>query len=231
MQKIVIANLKMNLSKKEIISYLDKINKLKEDNFIVCVPSIFLHLNNEYKNAKIGSQNFYYDDKGSYTGEISPLYLKEEGIKYSLVGHYERREYFNENFNVINKKVISGLKNNIKLIVCIDSLSKTFIKYEIHSIFKNVKKEDLKNVLIAYEPSYMIGSGKKVNYEQVNNNVNYIKSIFKKDYNIDVKVLYGGSVDENNIEKIYNKTNIDGVLVGKSALDYEKIMKIIKMSN
>ena len=231
MQKIVIANLKMNLSKKEIISYLDKINKLNEDNLIVCVPSIFLHFNNEYKNTKMGSQNFYYEDKGSYTGEISPIYLKEEGIKYSLVGHYERREYFNENFNVINKKVISGLKNNIKLIVCIDSLSKTFIKYEIHSIFKNVKKEDIKNVLIAYEPSYMIGSGKEVNYEHVNNNINYIKKIFKKDYNIDIKVLYGGSVDENNIEKIYSKTNIDGVLVGKSALDYEKIMKIIKMSN
>ena len=77
----------------------------------------------------------------------------------------------------------------------------------------------------------MIGSGKEVNYEHVNNNINYIKKIFKKDYNIDIKVLYGGSVDENNIEKIYSKTNIDGVLVGKSALDYEKIMKIIKMSN
>lgn len=89
MQKIVIANLKMNLSKKEIISYLDKINKLNEDNLIVCVPSIFLHFNNEYKNTKIGSQNFFYEDKGSYTGEISPIYLKEEGIKYSLVGHYE----------------------------------------------------------------------------------------------------------------------------------------------
>lgn len=237
MGKIVVANLKMNMMASSIDSYLNYINKkIETEDFIVCPTSIYVpyFLNKKYS---VGIQNVFFKNEGAYTGEVSARQARSLGIKYTIIGHSERRTYFDESETDINKKVLQALNNNLKVIFCVGetleekNLLKTdkVLKRQLTYGLKNIKIEDLENIYIAYEPVWSIGSGNVLDNETIEKIVYYIKSIVMSMYDInDVNVLYGGSVDDKNI-KILNKIkNISGFLVGSASLDPKKITNIVK---
>jgi triosephosphate isomerase len=235
MKKLIVANLKMNLTLEEANDYLDIIKKniIDQLEIIICPSFPFLPLFKN-KDYKLGAQNCYYLDKGSYTGEVSPLQLKTIGVSYIIVGHSERRIYFKENNELINDKLKAILKHNIKPILCIGEtmeerlLHKTFIvlKKQLNEALKDIESDMLTDIVIAYEPVWAIGSGKTPTSQEIAEVINYIKDLIKKEYKIDnIIVLYGGSVNLKNIKAI---TNIaDGVLIGSASIDADNFINMI----
>ena len=236
MKKIVALNLKMNLGYEEALEYVNTIkDKISDTYEVIFFPSaIFLHL---FKKSgyQIGSQNVHYENKGAFTGEISPYQLKTSGIDYTIVGHSERRLYFKEDDKLINKKVIGALKNNLKVILCVGEtdeerrLKKTalVISNQIERALKNIDSFDLRDVIIAYEPVWAIGSGKTSSKEEIADAIKFIKKIIFQRYDINIRVLYGGSVNKDNIKTIMNIENVDGILVGSSSFNPNYLISMI----
>lgn len=232
--KYVILNHKMNLTYEEIIDYVDKLKELKltNINLITCPSSIYLSM---FKDLNVACQNVSSFEKGSYTGELAAYQLKSLGIKYSLVGHSERRQYFNEDNLIVNKKIINLLKNDIKPILCIGEtleakkLKKTgavLIK-QLRQALKDVSVDDLKKVIIAYEPVWSIGTGVIPSPNEIDEVVDYIKDTIYRTYNLEIPVLYGGSINDENISLLEKCKNIEGYLIGGASLDINKITNII----
>ena len=235
MEKIVAANLKMNFTLKEVEQY---INELKQqdnsNNFIIFPSSLYLEnfVNNDFK---VGSQNICDFENGAYTGEISAKQVKSIGCDYTLVGHSERRKNYHETDEMINEKVRLALENNLKVVICIgetleerkQNRTERVLRSQIEIGLKSI--DDLSNVIIAYEPVWAIsssGTGIVATNEDIYNATKFIKDTVYDNYAFDIKVLYGGSVNENNIEEINRVDNISGVLVGGASLKPEKIERI-----
>ena len=233
MNKLYILNHKMNLTKDNIDTYIKKINKLSTTNhIIICPSSIYL---NDFKlntNYDISSQNIHYMDEGSYTGEISAKQLNSLNIKYTLVGHFERRILFNETEEIINKKISSCIRNNIIPILCIgeyeelDTYNKTIsvLSSQLNNALKN---NNIKEIIIAYEPAWSIGTGKIPNKDILNKIIKYIYDYLNDNYHIKFNIVYGGSVTKENINDIISISNIDGVLLGPISLDIDSLKIII----
>ena len=229
MSKLVLANLKMYQSSKESVD--DYINKMKEakGKFIV-FPSV-IYLEKFIQNNFIcGVQNASAHNPGPYTSEVSIHALKNMGVKYVLLGHSEVRQNMSEDDELINKKIKQALDNKLKVVLCIgesleaynQSQTKAILKDQIYKALKNITKE----VIISYEPVWAIGSGKTPTNNEIEDIANYIKSLF----NYDVKVLYGGSVSDKNINTLNEIPNIDGFLIGKAATNPSSLMKIIEVA-
>lgn len=224
--KIVAANLKMNLNYEEIKNYVQKIENYDNKNIIFIPTSIYApyFLNRGYS---VGVQNCYCMDKGAYTGEVSPSQIKSMGIDYVLIGHSERRIYFKEDNDLLNKKIREALKNNLKVIYCIGeteeerNLGKTkeVLKEELMSGLKDIDDE----VIIAYEPVWAIGTNVTPTSLEIEDAISYIKSLYN------YPTLYGGSTNDKNIEELNSIKNVDGFLIGGASLDVEKLEKIIKI--
>lgn len=239
MNKIIVLNHKMNLNYDELEEYIEKINKVKTNNKIIVMPS-YLYIESFIKKSKydIGSQNISNKLYGSYTGEISIIQLHSLGIKYSLVGHSEIRSNFNEIDEIVNEKVRLCLNNDIIPIICVgETLSEkqngdTFIKINnqiSHAVLGLDDISEKKEIIIAYEPIYAIGTGKTLTNEEIGKVINYIYEIISKYKNIEFKILYGGSVNKENIKRILNIEKIDGVLIGTVSSKINEIIKIIEM--
>jgi triosephosphate isomerase len=239
MKKVIIANLKMNLIKEECEQYLQTIKgKITDELEVIICPSFpFLSIFIS-KEFKLGAQNTFYLEKGSYTGEVSSIQLKSIGVKYIIVGHSERRKYLNENNDLINKKIIAVLKQNINPILCIGeteeekAMHKTavVIKKQLDEALKNVEPEDLNDIVIAYEPVWAIGSGITPTLDEINDSISFIKNIILQKYNFDhIKVLYGGSVNLDNIKQIMNLSYVDGVLIGSASTDPNTFIKMLSI--
>ncbi len=235
--KVVVANHKMNLTVREISDYLKKISKINNKNVIICPTSIYApyFLQNGYS---VGLQNISYKEKGAYTGEISPVQASSMGISYAIVGHSERRELFDEKDYEVHAKVINALDNNMGVILCVgetdeekDMLRTEYIlKKEIRNALKDIKKEDECKIMIAYEPIWSIGSGKLPKNKEIEEIVVYIKEVLKKLGLSNIRILYGGSVNEKNIKELKKLKGIDGFLVGGSSLDPDKFLKIVEVA-
>lgn len=234
---LVVANLKMNMLVSDVATYLDKINTLENKNLVVCPTSIYTpyFLKKKYK---VGLQNVHFESEGSYTGEISPLQASKMGVEYVLVGHSERRIYFGEDDIDINKKVLECLKNDLKVILCIGEtneekdMMKTskVLKRQLMYALRNV--EDFKNIYIAYEPVWSIGTNVIPSAKDLGSAVDFIENTIYKNFDTtDVKVLYGGSINEENIKELKQIKNLDGFLIGKSSCDAEKLINILKILN
>lgn len=232
--KYIIANLKMNMTTIEISEYLKKINKkIFISNLIICPTSIYIpyFLNHSYD---VGIQNIYYENDGSFTGEVSPKQASSLGIKYAIVGHSDRRIMGEDNI-IINMKVKKALENDMKVILCIGEtfeereMFKTdkIIKNQIISALRNISKEDLKNILIAYEPVWAVGTNKLPNKKDISGCINFIKNICKTNLGVIPFILYGGSINEKNIKQLNEIENLDGFLIGNSSCDADKLIKII----
>jgi len=189
---------------------------------------------------RIGAQNMYFEEKGAFTGEISPYFLKEIGCQYVILGHSERRDIFHETNEMINRKIKKALIIGLNPIVCLGEhideremgKTKDFILNQFINTFKDLTKEDIIKIVIAYEPIWAIGTGKTATPEQAEEIHIYIRKIIEKTYDIHtaqkVRIQYGGSIRPQNAETLFNKENIDGGLVGGASLEADSLFKIIK---
>jgi triosephosphate isomerase (TIM) len=220
MKKIIIANWKCNPA---TLTEANKIFNSAEKNIskaeiVICPPFIYLqNLAKKKSKVKLGAQDCFWQNGGSYTGEISPLMLKNIGCRYVIIGHSERRKHNKENNQIIEKKVEVALKVGLKPILCIDKISQ---------ITKNIEKYS-SAVIIAYEPLFAIGTGKSCSIEKAEKTRRLIQGkIGKKGM-----ILYGGSVDSQNIEGYIKGAGFQGVLVGGSSLNSKEFKKMVEKIN
>lgn len=237
MRKPIIAgNWKMYKTIAEAVEFVNEI-KGKVNNTdveaVICAPFTLLKdLKEATKGTpiKIGAQNMHYADNGAFTGEISAPMLKELDIDYVVLGHSERRQYFNETNETVNKKVLKALEAGIDPILCIGETleereadkTKDVCKVQTEKALENVTAEDMKKVVIAYEPIWAIGTGKTATAEQANDVIAYVREVVKglygEEISEEVRIQYGGSVKPSNVSEIMNQTDIDGALVGGASL-------------
>lgn len=236
--KIIIGNMKMYMNISDIKDYLNKIDNKITDNVILCPTSIYIPYFLE-KKYKVAIQNVYFEDNGAYTGEVSIEQVKNIGIDYIIIGHSERREYFHETDYDINKKVIKALSNDLKIIICIGETifdknnfnTNNILREQLEISLNNVSSKYQDNIIIAYEPRWAIGSGMVPNNYEIFDTINYIKSFIKKRYNMNIKVVYGGSINDTNINNLNKIDNIDGFMIGMSCTNPYKFLKIISIIN
>jgi triosephosphate isomerase len=188
----------------------------------------------------VGAQNMYYKETGAFTGEISPVFLKDLGCKYVILGHSERRDIFNETDDLINKKLKKALECDLKPIVCIGEhleereagRTEDVIENQFNLTFKGLKSEELSKVIIAYEPIWAIGTGKTATPEQAEEIHIFIRELISNTYGKNtaetVRIQYGGSIKPTNAKEIFKKENIDGGLVGGASLQSKSLYEIIK---
>ncbi len=234
--KYIVLNHKMNMDYKTMKIYLEQLKKLdtKGNKLIVCPSDIYL---TNFLEAQfiVGSQNASSNKDGAYTGEVSAAQLRSLGVKYTLVGHSERRKYFKESNQEINKKIRLLLLNKIKPILCVgeslneknsDSTKEVIFK-QLKGAFDKLSKKNVDNLIIAYEPVWAIGSGNIPTKEEIETVISYIKDLIFQNFNVNIKILYGGSVNEKNIDIINQVQGLDGYLLGTVSLDIEKMRVLI----
>ncbi len=246
MRKPIIAgNWKMH---KVTTEALELVKQLKDEanktdvEVVVCCPFTVL---NEVKkalegsNLKLGAQNMHWEEEGAFTGEISANMLVDMGVDYVIIGHSERRQYFNETDETVNKKTIKAIEKGLKPIVCVgetlvereDNNTFDVIKKQILAAFENMNSKDIENVVIAYEPIWAIGTGKTASSKEANEVIAYIRSLIEEKYgeevSEEVRIQYGGSVKASNTTEIMNETDIDGALVGGASLKAEEFLGIV----
>ena len=234
----------MNKTIAESLSFVNDVkDRVKNENVdvVICAPFIALKdLVEATKgtNIKIGAQNMHFEESGAYTGEVSAAMLNEIGVDYVIIGHSERRQYFNETNEAVNKKVLKALKEGLLPIVCCGETleqreagdTKEHCKEQIQKALKNVPKCDLEKIVIAYEPIWAIGTGKTATSEDANDVISYIRNVVRELYgNLadNVRIQYGGSVKPSNISEIMAKSDIDGALVGGASLASEDYVNLI----
>ena len=235
----------MNMLPNEAMSFIENLApKVKEGQkeVILCVPYIDLFyslLAAQQTNIKIGAQNMHFEDKGAYTGEISGEMLEAIRVEYVIIGHSERRQYFNETDESVNKKIKSALNHNLKPIVCVGETleqkemgkAEEIITSQVKKALDGLEPKSLEKVIIAYEPIWAIGTGKTATKEDANNSIKAIRKEIEKNYGENVAeniiILYGGSVNKDNAKELFNMSDIDGGLVGGASLKLDDFEKII----
>ena len=230
--KIIVGNIKMNLKFSELSNYLNKFKDINNKNLIICPSYIYIPYFLNY-NFSVGSQNVCIDLDGNYTGEISASQLKSIGVSYTIIGHSERREKLKETDIDINKKIKSSLNSKLKVILCVgESLEQlalhkreSVIKRQIKNAFIDIK--DISQVIIAYEPIWSVGTNKIPPKEEIEKTITYIKELVYDLYKTKIKVIYGGSINEKNIDHIKSINNIDGFLIGSASINPDQFIKIV----
>ena len=245
-RKVIAGNWKMNMLPNEAMNFingLEPIVKSANCEIVLCVPYTDLFyslLTAQNTNIKIGAQNMHWEEKGAYTGEIAPQMLKCINVEYVIIGHSERRAYFAETDETVNKKVKAALIHELKPILCVGEtlkqkelgLAEEVITQQTELALEGLTKEQVQNVIIAYEPIWAIGTGKVATKEDANERVmkirNKIASLYGKEVAQNVTILYGGSVNAQNAKELFNTSDIDGALVGGASLKLDEFQKIIK---
>ena len=231
--RMIIGNFKMNLNSTEIDNYIDFFKGKRLDNVIFSPPAIYLE--RFIKNGfTVCSQDVGFSVKGAYTGDISASELKSIGVTYSIVGHSERRKYYSDN-RYVNDKIKLLLNEGIVPILCIGETkeerdnNKTFevLSKEISEALQNIDTNLLNNVIIAYEPVWSIGTGVIPTNNDILDTIAFIKNYLKGNYNVSLKVLYGGSVNNDCIDNLESIPNIDGYLVGGCSIKCEEFDRLI----
>ena len=250
MRKTIIAgNWKMNKTPSEAKALLEEIIPLVKDancEVVACVPYVDLATAVEVTkdtNIKIGAQNCHWEESGAYTGEISAAMLKDIGVDYVVIGHSERRQYFGETDETVNKRTKAALAAGLKVIVCVGELlwerecniTNEVIARQIKLDLWDVTPEEMKNVVIAYEPVWAIGTGKTATADQAEEVCNFIRMCLKTLYGLEVAssvtIQYGGSMNDQNAAELLAKTNVDGGLIGGASLVAEKFAAIVKAAD
>lgn len=230
MNKLIVLNHKMSLLYDDLYSYIAKTNEIETDNNIVICPSnIYLEAFINNSDWSIGTQNFHYSTDEKHTGEISTDQLKSLGIEYSIIGHYERVNEFNETKNIVNSKLIAALDSNILPILCfgenIDEDYKEVLPNLLDGYLKDI--QNIEFITFAYEPIYAVGTGALPSIEKIKEVINYISKYLEEKYNKKPIIIYGGSVDSSNIKDIIDLEEIDGVLIGDNSSNIKEVERII----
>ena len=244
-KKVIAGNWKMNMLPNEAIKFIEEIAPLVKDTqneVILCVPYTDLFyalLTAQGTNIKIGAQNMHWEEKGAYTGEISAQMLKCIGVDYVIIGHSERRQYFAETDETVNKKIKAALKNELKPIVCVGETleqreagkTEEIITMQTKLALEGLTQEEVNKVIIAYEPIWAIGTGKTATSEDANNSIkairNEIANLYGSEVADEIIIQYGGSVKSSNAKELFTTSDIDGGLVGGASLKAEEFAKIV----
>lgn len=246
MRKPIIAgNWKMNKTAKEAAELINELKPLvakSKPEVVVCVPYTDLCTVAEAikgSKIKLGAENVAWADNGAFTGEISADMLKEIGVEYVIIGHSERRQYFGETDESVNKRLKQALKNGLKPIVCVGETltereknkTKRVLKKQVLEGFADITAEDFANIVIAYEPVWAIGTGKTATADEANKTIGYIRTLVKKTWGQDVakslRIQYGGSMKPGNAKELMAMRNIDGGLIGGAALKANDFAAIV----
>ena len=244
-KKVIAGNWKMNMLPDEAIKFIEELTPLVKDTeneVILCVPYTDLFyalLTAQNTNIKIGAQNMHFEEKGAYTGEVSGKMLKAINVEYVIIGHSERRQYFNETDETVNKKLKAAFTYGLKPIVCVGETleereaGKTtdIITKQTELALEGLTEEQVENTIIAYEPIWAIGTGKTATSEDANNSIkeirNKIKEIYGQKVSDRVIIQYGGSVKSTNSKELFSMSDIDGGLVGGASLKADEFSKIV----
>ena len=242
---IIAGNWKMNKTVKEAVELVKELKPLVKDAkcdvvvcpTYVCLPAVLEEVKGS--NIKVGAQNMHFEESGAYTGEIAPKMLEELGVHYVIIGHSERRQYFNETDETVNKKVKKAFEHNLIPIVCCGesldqregNITEKVLEEQIKVGLKELNKEQVEKLVIAYEPIWAIGTGKTATDEQANETIGYIRTVVKAMYGESVadkvRIQYGGSVKPGTIKAQMNKEEMDGALVGGASLKAEDFAAIV----
>ena len=245
-RKVIAGNWKMNMLPNETIQFIEDLAPLvknTEHEVILCVPYTDLFyalLTAQNTNIKIGAQNMHFAESGAYTGEVSGKMLKSINVEYVIIGHSERRQYFNETDETVNKKVKAAFENGLKPIVCVGETLEQRETGKVEEIITNqtelalegLTNEQVENTIIAYEPIWAIGTGKTATKEDANNAIKAIRKKIAEIYGQNVAdgviIQYGGSVKSSNAKELFSMSDIDGALVGGASLKADEFSKIVE---
>ncbi len=245
---MIAGNWKLNKTIREAIELVTLLKRqmgnLQHVDVVVCPPysalSNVAEILAEESDIQLGAQDLYWEEKGAFTGEVSGSMIKEAGANFVIVGHSERRQFFHETNETVNKKTKAALKNNLTPIVCIGETlaereaGKTFqvIEAQFKGAFSNFSREEIKKIIIAYEPVWAIGTGKVATPQQAEEVHAFIRKELTKAFGEDaasvLRILYGGSVKPDNISSLMSEADIDGALVGGASLEASQFSDIVK---
>lgn len=250
MRKLFIAgNWKMNKTISETVELVNSLKREVSDiegvDIVIC--PVFISLSEAAdlvidSNIGLGAQNVYWQEKGAFTGEVSPMMLKDAGCKYVIIGHSERRKYFGETNDTVLKKINAVQSVGLIPIVCVGETleerdnKKTIevIEKQLQEGLKGINEDNLEKIIIAYEPVWAIGTGKTATPEQAEEIHKFIRDWIREKYSLDlseeVRIIYGGSVKASNAKELMSQKNIDGALVGGASLESQLFVELIKNS-
>ena len=244
-RKVIAGNWKMNMLPNEAMDFIQELTPLVKDTkneVILCVPYTDLFyalLHVQGTNIKIGAQNMHWEEKGAYTGEVSAPMLKSIGVEYVIIGHSERRQYFAETDETVNKKIKSALAHGLKPIVCVGETleqresgqTEQIVTSQVEKAFEGIPTSELEKITIAYEPIWAIGTGTTATKEDANSTIMQIRKKLAEMYGQNeangVIIQYGGSVKSANAKELFEMSDIDGGLVGGASLKADEFSKIV----
>ncbi|GHC20835.1 triosephosphate isomerase [Leuconostoc lactis KCTC 3528 = DSM 20202] len=245
----VVANWKINKLQADVTDFLAQVNGRVPDQHVVetGIAAQDLFLADMVRATKetpvhVVAENVHWEDSGAYTGETSPKALKDIGVTYVLIGHFERRKFFNETDSTVNLKVTAALRNGLRPIIDVDEDMSTYAQFmdaepsvaQVAAALAGVSVDQIRNVTIAYEPTWAIGSGEAASADQAQKAAHLIRQTLAKLYSPviaeQVRILYGGSVTPHNAREIMRQKDIDGVLVGTAALDPDNFLQLVDIA-
>ena len=247
-KKIVAGNWKMNMTLDESVNLINELKQISTNDVDIKIAPSFTNLNKavsllDSSKIEVIAQNVYPEERGAFTGEISIEMLKSVGVFSIIIGHSERRKYFNENDSILSKKAKMAIDNSLNIIFCIgEELSERekgnhfeLIKNQIINGLFDLDKDQIKNVVIAYEPVWAIGTGRTAENYQIQEMHEFIRKLFNDKYGSDIsqqiRILYGGSVKPNNAEEIFSLNDVDGGLIGGASLNFSDFNAIVQAAN
>ena len=251
MRRTVIAgNWKMNMTPAKTKAFIEELAPMvagmDKCDVVLCVPAIDIPAAVEAAkgtNINIGAENVHFKASGAYTGEISAEMLVEAGVKYVVIGHSERRQYFGETDQTVNLRTLAAVNAGLTAIGCVGETleqrelgyTETLLKYQTKMALTGISKEQLKNIVVAYEPVWAIGTGVTATADQADEGNGYVREaiaeVYGKDVAETVTVQYGGSMNDANAAELLSKTNVDGGLIGGASLKADKFTAIVKAAN
>ncbi|MBE6728144.1 MAG: triose-phosphate isomerase [Ruminococcaceae bacterium] len=246
---VIAGNWKMNNTPAQTTALINEMKPLVADadcKVVLCVPFVDIPAAvaaAEGSNIEIGAENVHFKSNGAYTGEISAEMLVASGVKYVVVGHSERRQYFGETDQTVNLRTLAAVNAGLTAIVCVGETleqrelgyTETLLKFQTKMALTNVTKEQLKNIIVAYEPVWAIGTGVTATAEQADEGNGYVRAAIAEVYGADVAetvtIQYGGSMNAKNADELVAKVNVDGGLIGGASLKAEDFSVIVKAAS
>ena len=244
---IIAGNWKMNMTLSETRAFADAFKTIlprtKTCDVVLCVPAVNIQAASRYfKDCRvsIGAQNVHFEHSGAFTGEVSPDMLKELGVKYVIIGHSERRQYYGETDVTVNKKVKAALQADLRPIICVGEsleqremgITMELIDLQVKSALSGVSADQVRHVVIAYEPLWAIGTGKTATAAEAGEVCSGIRAIIRRLYGArlarSITIQYGGSMNEKNAAELLAQPDVDGGLIGGAALDPQRFVRIIE---
>ena len=247
-KKIVAGNWKMNMTQDESINLISELKQITSNDVEIKIAPSFTNLSKailmlENSEIEVIAQNVHFEERGAFTGEISVEMLKSIGVSNVIIGHSERRKYFNETDIILSKKVKVAIDNSMKIIFCVgEELSERekgnhfdLIKSQIINGLFEFSTDKIKSIIVAYEPVWAIGTGKTAENLQIQQMHEFIRKLFKDNYGNDIsntlRILYGGSVKPNNAKEIFSLADVDGGLIGGASLNFSDFKAIVQAAH